>query len=166
MFYLLDPRVWIAALVLVCLGASHTIAYQKGKSAIRAEWNKDIAARTAQALEIERKNRAKEQELIEARQQAEAKYAQYKRKADDAARSAQSELERLRNLLAARGAAGGATGTNTTPAGGNHGRAGLEAELLGDCARALVEVAADADRLGAQVIGLQGYVKQVCQGPP
>jgi len=159
MFYLLDPRVWIFAALLAGLAASHTIAYQKGKAVVRAEWNKDIAERAAQALEAERQNRAKEQQLVAARQRAETKYVEQKRRAADTARGAKSELERLRNELAARR---GQAGAGSAAAGGNHGRAGLEAELLGRCAEALVGVAADADRLGAQVVGLQGYVKQVC----
>lgn len=159
MLYLLDPRVWIAAALLVVLTFTHTMTYRAGKNAVRTAWDKDIAARTAQALETEQKNRAKEQQLVAARQQAETRYVEEKRKAAAAATGAKSELDRLRDELAA--PRNSACPNPAAPARSNGG-AGLESELLGHCATALVGMAAEADRLEAQVVGLQQYVKQVC----
>lgn len=159
MLYLLDPRMWIAAALIVATIVSHTAVYRAGKASVRAEWDKDIAARTAQALEAEQKARAKEQQLVTARQQAETRYVEEKRRAATAAVGAKSELDRLRDELAA--PRNPACASPTAPAG-NHGGAGLESELLGHCAQALVGMAAEADRLETQVVGLQQYIKQVC----
>lgn len=159
MFYLLDPRVWIAAVILVALTVTHTVAYRSGKANVRAEWNKDIAARTAQALQVEQENRAKEQQLVAARQQAEERYAKEKRKVAAAAAGAQSELDGLRNELAT---AGRPACADPAAAARADGGAGLERDLLGACATALVGMAQEADRLEAQLVGLQQYVKQVC----
>lgn len=41
----------------------------------------------------------------------------------------------------------------------------IERQLLGECAATLVTVAAGADLLAAQLIGLQGYVRNVCVAP-
>lgn len=104
--------------------------------------------------------RVREQELAQARQKVEVEYAQHKKRAAVAAAGAQSELGRLRDELAAPTA--GAAGSDTRPTERADGAAGLERELLGQCATALVAVAAEADRLEAVVVGLQGYVREVC----
>jgi hypothetical protein len=104
--------------------------------------------------------RVQEQKLVEARQKVEVDYAQHKKRAAVAAAGAQSELSRLRDALAAPSA--GAAGGDTRPAERVDGVAGLERELLGQCATAFVAMAAEADRLKAAVIGLQGYVREVC----
>ena len=58
MFALLSPRVWIAVAVVIALAASHWKAYRTGQDAINAEWQADIAQRTAQALEASETARA------------------------------------------------------------------------------------------------------------
>lgn len=161
MFYLLNPRVWIAAVVLVVLGATHFTAYRAGKAGVQAAWDKERAELVAKALEAEQAARKKEQTLVAARQQAEKRYVEERRKAATAALAAQSALDGLRNELAARdrdlAAADSAASTRV------NGGARLERELLGACATALTDLAAEADRLEARIVGLQGYVKQVCQ---
>jgi hypothetical protein len=104
--------------------------------------------------------RSREQGLAEARQKVEVQYAQHKKRVATAAAGAQSELGRLRDELATPAAAGAASG-DTRPAERADGAA-VERQLLGQCAAALVGVAQDADRLAATVIGLQGYVRDVC----
>lgn len=105
--------------------------------------------------------RAQEQALSAAKQKAEEAYAIQKRKAAVAARNARSELDGLRNELYAIPVPNRSPDTNTTPTSRVNG-ATIERQLLGECATALVEVAANADRLATQVLGLQSYVANVC----
>lgn len=108
--------------------------------------------------------RRQEHDLLTARQKAEEQYELEKRKAAGAATRARAELDGLRNELYA---IGPSTAGKSAPATGRaDGAARIEGELLGQCATALVAVAAEADRLAANVIGLQSYVKGVCLSPP
>jgi hypothetical protein len=108
--------------------------------------------------------RAQEQALSAAKQKAEEAYAIEKRKAAVAARSARAELDGLRNELYALPAPATNPGSNpTAPTRVNGGP--VERQLLGECATALVEMAAGADLLAAQLVGLQGYVRNVCVAP-
>lgn len=108
--------------------------------------------------------RKREQSLSVYRQQAEEKYVQEKTRAAAAASRARNELDGLRNELYALGPSSARKGPAAT--GRADGPARLEGELLGQCATALVGVAAEADRLAASVVGLQAYVKNVCVGAP
>lgn len=103
--------------------------------------------------------RAQEQALSAAKQKAEEAYATEKRKAAVSARNARIELDGLRNELYAIPAP--VAGADPTPIARVDG-ASIEKQLLGECAAALVEVAADADFLAAQLLGLQAYAKNVC----
>jgi hypothetical protein len=157
-------RLTLALIVAVLLAGTHWKTYVMGQQAVRVEWDRDKAERVTLALQAEQAARAREQELVAARQNAEVRYAQVKKRAATAAAGAQSELGQLRDELA--------THPDRDPTGGNPGAAHraddgtrLERNLLGHCAAALVEVAADADRLEAIVLGLQSYVKQVCLAP-
>jgi len=107
--------------------------------------------------------RAQEQALSEAKQKAEEAYAIEKRKAAVAARSARAELDGLRNELYAIPTPIN-PGTNPLATPRVNGVT-IERQLLGECATALVEVAAGADFLAAQLVGLQGYVRNVCVAP-
>lgn len=160
MTILLNPRVWIALALAAVLGFTHFSTYRMGKAVVRAEWDKDKAARVAQAMAAEQAARAREQQLVAERQKAEEVYVQQKRKAAAAVAGALTELDRLRDELAAPG--GRACKDPAAPAGA-YGGAGLESDLLGHCATALVRMAQEADRLETVVVGLQGYVKNVCQ---
>jgi hypothetical protein len=108
--------------------------------------------------------RAQEQALSAAKQKAEEAYAFEKRKADVAARSARAELDGLRNELYAIPAPALGSSSNPTTTTRTDG-ASIERRLLGECAATLVEVASGADRLAAQLVGLQGYVRNVCVAP-
>lgn len=106
--------------------------------------------------------RSKEKALNEAKHKAEEAYVLEKRKAAVAARSARAELDGLRDQLYAIPP----PGTSQNPATpGRVNAASIERQLLGECAAALVEVAADADFMAAQLVGLQGYARNVCVAP-
>jgi hypothetical protein len=108
--------------------------------------------------------RAQEQALSAAKQKAEEAYALEKRKAAVAARSARAELDGLRNELYAIPTPTSGSGANPAAPARVNGVT-IERQLLGECATALVEVAAGADLLAAQLVGLQGYVRNVCVAP-
>lgn len=143
-------RLTLAMAVALALAATHWKAYVAGQNDVRVKYQ-------AAALEAEKAARAKEQELVAAKQKAEAAYVQEKRKAAIASAGARDALDGLRDAIAERDAAQAATTCTRVDAG-----VGLERELLGQCAQALVGVAAQADGLEALVVGLQGYVKNVC----
>jgi hypothetical protein len=141
-------RIAAALILATFLAATHWKAYVSGKQTVQAEW-------TQKSLEAERNARAREQELLAAKQKAEEAYVEQKRKAAVAAAGAKSELDRLRDALAARGDATQDPSAQPRADGGTR----LELELLGSCAAALTQLAAEADRLEALVVGLQGYIK-------
>lgn len=159
MFALLSPRLWLAIGLAIALAVSHGMAYKSGRAAVRAEWDKDIADRTQQALKLEQAARAKEAELQTAKQKAEERYAKQK-KLDAAARAAAgAELDGLRNELAA---IDSVTSKDSSTTARIDGAGRLERELLGACAQSLADLAAEADRLETKLVGLQDYVRGVC----
>ena len=160
MFALLNFRAlaWIA--LAVALAISHGMAYKTGRAMVRAEWDKDIAERTAFALKAEQDARAKEQALQTAKQKVEVNYAAQKKRDAVALSNAQSELDQLRVTLAA---VSSSAGQDTSPTARTDGAGRLERELLGHCAQSLTDLAREADRLETKLVGLQGYVRDVCQ---
>ena len=115
-----------------------------------------------QMQKAEKSARDREQALSVSRQQAEEKYVQEKTKAATAANRARGELDGLRNELYALSAPKPGTSA-TAPSRADAGP--IERQLLGECASALVGVAAEADRLAAVVVGLQRYTAEVCLAP-
>lgn len=105
------------------------------------------------------------QELNAAKQKVEQDYALEKRKAAVAARSARAELDGLRQELYAIPAPDPAASLHAAPTPGRVDGATIERQLLGECATTLVAVAAEADLLAAQLVGLQSYVRDVCSAP-
>jgi hypothetical protein len=162
MTILLNARLWIALALALALVLSHFTAYRAGKNVVRAQWDNDKAERVSQALMAEQAARQREQELVAALHNTEKKYVEQRQKASVAAAGARTELERLRSELAA--PRGPAPADPATPIRADD-RTGLESELLGHCATALVGLAQEADRLEAVVVGLQQYVRQVCVRP-
>lgn len=149
-------RIAAALIVATLLAGTHWKAYVSGKKTVQAEWNLDIQKRTEQALEAERAARDQEQQLLAAKQKAEEAYVDQKRKAARAAAGAKSELDRLRDAIASTDVASCPDPAAQPRA---NGVARLEQELLGHCAGALTELAAEADRLEAIVVGLQAYIR-------
>lgn len=160
MFYLLNPKLWIAVVIAVFFAGTHMGAYRSGRAVVQAKWDKQIAAQKEAALNAEQAARKKEQELIDAKQLAEQKYVQLKKQAAVSSAAANDELGRLRDELAT---SSNPTRQDSPTCPRTDARAGLESELLGYCAKALTDLAAEADRLETLVVGLQQYVKNVCQ---
>lgn len=146
-----------AAIVSAFLAACGTWQVQAWRyDAQVAQMKQGYAQSLQRAEELARK---REHDLLAARQKAEDQYDLEKRKAAAAVTRSRSELDGLRNELYAISPPGAKDPSAALRA---DGRAGLERELLGSCASTLVGVAAEADRLAAVVVGLQGYVKEVC----
>lgn len=160
MYWLLNPRVLIGLALVGFLGFTHFASYRTGKAVAMAAWNKEKAELTAKIVAAEQAARAKEKQLLLQRQQVEKRYVEEKRKAAAAAADAQSALDGLRDTLAARDRE--LATADSAASGRVNAGAGLERELLGSCAKALVDLAGEADVLEARIVGLQSYVKQVC----
>jgi len=106
------------------------------------------------------KARTLEQQLVSDKHNAEVKHEAIKKQSQRAIAGARSELDRLRDDLAARS---GSTSQDPAACPGTDGAAPIERDLFGQCAGSLVIMAAEADRLATQVSGLQGYVGAVCK---
>jgi hypothetical protein len=159
-FALLNYRLWLAICLALILASSHLFAWKSGRAAVRADWDRDIAERTAQALKAEQDARAKEQALQTAKQKVEVNYAAQKKRDAVALSHAQSELDQLRVTLSA---VSSSTGQDTGTTARTDGAGRLERELLGNCAQSLTDLAREADRLETKLVGLQGYVRDVCK---
>lgn len=160
MFYLLSPRLWIAAALVAILAFTHFYAYRLGRIAVQAKWNQQIAEQREQIIKAQQTVREVEQKLVMARQESERQYVEQKQVAAASAAATELQLRRLRDQLAARDRAAAKAAASSSRTDGS---ASQERDLFGKCADALVGLAKDADGLNAQVIGLQGYVKNVCQ---
>lgn len=156
MMALLSPRLWLALGLALLLAASHGFAYKSGRAAVRSAWDADIAARSLQALAASESARAKEQELQTKVQKVSADYVKQKKANAVLAASLDDSLQQLQAAIDSPAGSG-----TSRPAGAN-GVGGPERELLGHCAKALSDLAKEADRLEGKVVGLQGYVKQAC----
>lgn len=134
-------RIAAVVVILVALSASHWKAYTSGRNDVQAEWDADIAQRTAEALAASEQARAKEQEL--------QTKADNMRKAKDAQIHAldlrlDESLKRLRNRPE-RPAAVAEVPDSAGVVGSPRGCTG--AELYRSDGEFLVGLAADADKL-------------------
>lgn len=152
---LLNWRIWAALVVAVALAASHWKAYHMGGASCRAEMAEQTLKLTNDALAASEQNRKTEQTLNEKVRKVSNDYATEKaahlltsRKLGDSLRDFTATLD-------------SATAEDAASATSAAGRGGLEFELLGNCAKTLVSMAEEADRLENKVVGLQEYVKSV-----
>lgn len=146
-------RMWLALVVVIGVATSHWFAYRAGSDHVKQDYQ-------ARAAKLERQAREREHALAAAKQKVEEAYESHKAKAARAAVGARTELDRLRDTLTARATTGAATACacpDAAPA--------PERKLLGECAQAATDLAGEADRLAAQLTGLQGYVRSVCTAP-
>lgn len=150
-----------AAIVSAALAAWGAWAVQDWRYDAKLAQMRQAYAQGLQKAEEEARRR--EHDMLAARQKAEERYDQEKRKAAVAGSRARSELDGLRNELYA--ISPPADPKDPAPTLRADGRATLERELLGNCATTLVGMAAEADRLAAVIVGLQTYVKNVCVSP-
>lgn len=112
------------------------------------------------ALVADQHNRALEAQMQQGVNDGQKRYEGAVATANAAAKSAAAELDRLRKQLASAGDSGTAQapGGGRTPDAGADGAAVLRF-VVGDCAARYARVAGEADALGAQVVGLQDYIR-------
>lgn len=103
---------------------------------------------------------ATQQTLERERQKVEARYAQLKRTAASDAAAADHALRGLRDALADASATRPGAGASAPDRADGDPRN----DIIGECAAAAAALAVHADRLAAQVIGLQDYVSRVLGG--
>ena len=163
MFALLNPRVWIAVALAVVLAGTHFTAYRSGRDAVTEKWDVERLAQQTQRSDAERDNRAIEAKRSEGVSNADKKF-QAQRSVDRvAANSANTELQRLRDVIASTSA------PSETP------RDPATIVCLDDLARtrdvfrrsatALQNMAVTADALETQLVGLQDYVRSITDEP-
>ena len=163
MLYLLNPRVWIAAIVVAVLALTHLSAYRVGRAAVRTAWDKERAAQMQAQLKAEAAVRLLEQNMQ--RQVERIANEAAKKQAALSARAAATELAagQLRDEIARLNARPAPTGAELAAV---VGEARTARELLGACSGRYESVARSADELRDQVSGLQDFVKNVsCQRP-
>ena len=159
MFALLSPRVWIAVAVVIALAASHWKAYRTGQDAINAEWQADIAQRTAQALEASETARKREQELSRQVETQRGKYAEQIKNTRTVAAAAGVGMRELQSALAGPAAAASASATARAD---DAARARV---VVGACAQTVQGLAALLDERNQQLVGLQDYVRAIQPKP-
>ena len=146
----------IAAVVLALgLGFTHLLAYKAGRAGVQAQWAQVRQEQAEQALKASELARAQEQALTKKANDVSKQFElEKKRRAADAL-LADNELRLLAAALAA------SNSLDPTPTSRPDGDP--KGGLLLACAGELAGVAAEADRTGTQLIGLQRYVIEVCK---
>lgn len=148
MLALLSPRFWLVLALVGLLAFVNHRGFQRGKAAVQAVW-------TADKLAASEATRQREKALTIASTKVDYALQQSKKRDLAAGRAAADSLRSFKAAIAAK------PDDTPTPSGAV-GRGGLERELLGSCATSLAELAITSDRLETKVVGLQGYVRDVC----
>lgn len=155
----LYARLAAAAVIAMALAAGAWKCYSAGKAAVRAEWQADIAERTAQALVASEKARAREQELSATINTVRGQYAKQVQNLHVVAGAAADGMRELQTALAGPAAAASASATARAD---DAARARL---VVGRCAQTVQGLAALLDQREQQLIGLQGYVTAIQPKP-
>ena len=142
------PKPWLVAGVLAAILAAGTIGFRIGAQLERAE----VLQEQQEAIEVVR---LEEKRLMKSAERvAEIVYLENQElearadRADRALASLRAEIDRRARAAEA-----------APSAGADGGSAGA---LLADCASRYRDMARDADRLRAKLLGLQSYVREIC----
>lgn len=155
----LSPRVIVAIAAVLALAMGARWCWVQGAKGVQAEWDADIARRTANALAASEAARATEQALqTQVRKVANAYQVEKTRRAA-ADLAAADSLRKLQAALAA-GAAPGAD-----PAAPARADDDPRDGIIAECAGAVVTLDAAARKLADQTRALQGYAAGVCVSP-
>lgn len=143
------PRTWLISAILGAVLAAGGIGFTIGTRWERAEVLQEQADALA-SVRLREKRLMKDAERV-----AEIVY-QENQELEDRADRADRALAGLRAEIARRaGAAAAAPATGVD--------AGTAEAILAECAGEYREVAGEADRLRAQLLGLQAYVRDICE---
>jgi hypothetical protein len=148
-------RIAAALIVAAFLSAGAWKAYSMGKASVQAEWDLDVAARTAAALEASEKARKREQELSHQVNAARGKYAEQLKNIRTVADAAGVGMRELQAALAGPAAAASASATARAD---DAARARV---VVGECAKVVQGMAALLDERNQQLIGLQEYIRTI-----
>lgn len=156
---LLVKPLLIVALIAALIGGfelythhEYSLGYEAGRSGLKADYDRQLAAATAQAHADEDIRRtATETSHAKDLQRAAVQVAD--------GLAARTELGRLRDRLSRPGPAASCADAAPGPV---PDVSAPYRELLSTCAGRYEDVAGDAGRLADQVIGLQGYVRAAC----
>lgn len=157
MTLLLNWRVWVAIGMALAISLAGWKGYGLGKESVQGEFDKYKAEQVAQALKVDSENRAKEQGMQLSLENLTNAYIKNQKANSANAIAANNSLRELQTTIDS------PTGTDSPASRSTDGRAGLEQELLGNCAATLVRLAQEADGLEARLVGLQTYIKGVVQ---
>ena len=152
---LLQPKFLVALALAGISATSYFMGHRAGAASVQAKWDIAITTQARVTLKQMEANRATEQSWNVKVTKVQNDYTAAKKvNADLADHLAVSlrDFNTANNSPASEG---------STAAAGTNGAGGLERDLLGACAATLVQLAKDADRLEAKVIGLQSYVSAV-----
>ena len=141
-------RPWLAAGILAAIIAAGAFGFRTGARLERA----DVLQEQQEAIEVVRE---RERQLIKDSERVAEIVYQENLALEARADRADLSLGRLRDELARRARADAASPS----AGVDGGSAGA---ILADCAGEYRNVAREADRLRAKLLGLQEYVREIC----
>lgn len=150
----LSWRVWVAVALAIVLAGTHWKAYHAGGTSVKAEWEAEKKQAFEAAVIASEAARVKEADLQTKVQKVSVQYA--KEKAAHAATVAAS-ADGLRSLQSTLDSAPGKDSTCTSRTD-DLARA---RQVVGQCSKALQELADIADTGEARLIGLQDYVRSV-----
>ena len=152
---MLNRRGFLVIAGALALAASHWFAYRQGGLSVQLEFERYVGEQQTAHIAALEDARAKEQALETTNANVTHDYQALKHTSATTAAAAKSERVRLLAALAARAAS-----TNTTT--GPRADAGPTERILVESGERYEALAADADRISDQVIGLQSYIAGVC----
>ena len=152
-------RIAAAIALALFLSGVYWKGHTSGAKSVQAEWDADVAQRTAQALEASETARKREQELSRQVETQRGKYAEQIKNTRTVAAAAGVGMRELQSALAGPAAAASASATARSD---DAARARV---VVGACAQTVQGLAALLDERNQQLVGLQAYVSAISKNP-
>lgn len=152
-------RIAAAIALALFLSGVYWKGHTSGAKSVQAEWDADVAQRTAQALEASETARKREQELSRQVETQRGKYAEQIKNTRTVAAAAGVGMRELQSALAGPAAAASASATARSD---DAARARV---VVGACAQTVQGLAALLDERNQQLVGLQDYVRAIQPKP-
>lgn len=152
-------RIAAAIALALFLSGVYWKGHTSGAKSVQAEWDADVAQRTAQALEASETARKREQELSRQVETQRGKYAEQIKNTRTVAAAAGVGMRELQSALAGPAAAASASATARSD---DAARARV---VVGACAQTVQGLAALLDERNQQLVGLQDYVRAIRANP-
>ena len=152
-------RIAAAIALALFLSGVYWKGHTSGAKSVQAEWDADVAQRTAQALEASETARKREQELSRQVETQRGKYAEQIKNTRTVAAAAGVGMRELQSALAGPAAAASASATARAD---DAARARV---VVGACAQTVQGLAALLDERNQQLVGLQDYVRAIRANP-